>query len=494
MGAGHVRVTTEYGTATVWLDFPGEPANALDRARLAELDAALAAVAADPFVNIVVLRSARPSEFCSGLRPEALASLAHPADRAAFAAFGQAVTDRLARLPQTTIAFLDGPVLGAGLELALACDHRLVLSRVTTHLGFAGAAPCLGGTARLGRLVGRRTAANLLATGRTLSGREAVRAGLADHAFCERRGRIELRTFLDTLERRGPRARERVELAGLAAERRAFAAATPAFVTRPAIRPTVNPVPPVPDVIGLLSDDATAARLAAEVALRGGRVVVGGKRGEVTAGIAAALARGFVTPLEADQALARVTAGTDFARAGLVLTDGHVPQVGRRCVVGVLGRYSLPLIREAGKFPSSSPPFPLREGGPGGLGCHVYASGHANVTTPPPAPPPEGEGCSILVSSGLVAEARTGAGKLRGSSPPFPLGEGGPGGGGSEAPRRLVALSFNPTATLFPFPDTDPDAVATLTAWLGAFGHHPHVVALPRPAATRARRATAIPA
>src|SRR3954463_5015275 len=105
MGGGHVRVTTEYGTATVWLDFPGDPVNALDRARLAELDAALAAVAADPFTNIVVLRSARPAGFCAGLAPAADASLTPPADRAAFAAFGQRVADRLADLPQTTVAF-----------------------------------------------------------------------------------------------------------------------------------------------------------------------------------------------------------------------------------------------------------------------------------------------------------------------------------------------------------------------------------------------------
>ena len=333
MTGGHVRVSTAYGTATVWLDFPGEPVNALDRARLAELDAALAAVAADPFVNIVVLRSARAAGFCAGLRPEAHASLTHPADRAAFAAYGQRVAGRLANLPQTTVAFLDGPVLGAGLELALACDHRLVLSRITTHLGFTGPT-CLGGTTRLRRHVGRRAADELLTTGRTVSGREAVKLGLVDHAFCERRGKIELRTFLDALERRGWRPRRRVELTGLATERRTFSGATPAVVVPAASRPTLNPLPPLPAVIGLMSDDPEAVRLAAEAVLRGGRVVAP-DRAAVDAGIALALARGFVTPLEAEQARARVIAD-GFARAGLLLTDGAVPAVGRRCVVGVV--------------------------------------------------------------------------------------------------------------------------------------------------------------
>lgn len=396
---GHVRVTAEYGTATVWLDFPGGPVNALDRARLAELDAALAAVAANPFVNIVVLRSARAAGFCAGLRPDL--GLDHPADRAAFAAFAQRVADRLANLPQTTVAFLDGPVRGAGLELALACDHRLVLSRITTHLGFAGAT-CLGGAARARRLVGPRVADDLLTSGRTLSGREAVRVGLVDHAFCERRGKIELRTFLDALERRGPRPRERVELTGLAAERRAFAAEAPAVAVTPVLPPTRNPVPPFPDVIGLLTADAEAVQFAAEAALRGGRVVVGTDRAPVDAAIAAARARGFVTPLEAEQATARVTAAA-FDRAGLVLTDGAVPAVGRRCVVGVLG---------GGRRPSGD---------------------------------------------------------------------------------RVLGVRLAPAPALLPYPDTAPDAVATLAAWLAARGRTPHVVPAPRPVA-RTRRATTIPA
>jgi 3-hydroxymyristoyl/3-hydroxydecanoyl-(acyl carrier protein) dehydratase/malonyl CoA-acyl carrier protein transacylase len=50
------------------------------------------------------------------------------------------------------------------------------------------------------------------------------------------------------------------------------------------------------------------------------------------------------------------------------------------------------------------------------------------LSTPPPAPPPEGEGCSRSVSSGLASEARTGASEHPTSSPPFPPREGGPGG------------------------------------------------------------------
>jgi enoyl-CoA hydratase/carnithine racemase len=219
--SAHVRVAAEYGTATLWLGFPGRPVNALDSARLGELDAAVAAVAARPGVNVLVVRSAKPAGFCAGLRPAAVASLT-PATAAAFAAHGQAVLARLAALEATTVAFLDGPCLGAGLELALACDFRLALSRPGTHLGFPDAPalpPGFGGSVRLGR-----RGKLLLESGRTLSGREAKAIGLVDHAFCERRAKIELRTFLDDLERAPGRKRRHPEV-GFAAERRAFAQA-----------------------------------------------------------------------------------------------------------------------------------------------------------------------------------------------------------------------------------------------------------------------------
>src|SRR5437016_1170453 len=96
--SAHLCVTVEFGIATLWLGFPGEPVNALDAARLRELDAAIAVLERDPFVSIVLIRSAKPAGFSTGLNPEALASLTTEADRAAFAWLGQGVFARLAAL------------------------------------------------------------------------------------------------------------------------------------------------------------------------------------------------------------------------------------------------------------------------------------------------------------------------------------------------------------------------------------------------------------
>ncbi len=324
----HIRVTADHGTATLWLAFPGEPVNALDLTRLRELDAAIRAVAANRAVNVLVVRAANPAGFCAGLRPQALASLVHATDRAAFAWLGQQVLDRLARLDAVTLAFLNGPCLGAGLELALACDHRLCVARPTTHLGFPEKFACFGGSARLRQLGGRR-AEQLLDSGHTLSGREAKALRLVDVACCERRAKIELRTFLDRLETRPVKPRPPADMIGLAAERRAFAERVPGVREEVKLASARNPVPALPDVIGLLGDDPDAAKLLGEMVLRGGSAVVCGNRRSVFAGIDTALTRGFVTPLEAEQARARVRASDTldgFDRAGLVfVADGCDP-------------------------------------------------------------------------------------------------------------------------------------------------------------------------
>ncbi|MBX9624584.1 MAG: enoyl-CoA hydratase/isomerase family protein [Gemmataceae bacterium] len=438
----YVRVAAEYGTATLWLGLPGDPPNALDLARLRDIDAALAAVEQTPFLDILVVRSANPAGFCAGLRAEALASLPTPADRAAFAAAGQQVFRRLAGLTATTVAYIDGPCLGAGLELALACDHRLVLSRPTTHLGFPDGPPCFGGTARLRRLVGRRTADRLIASGETLSGREARRIGLADHAFCERRGKIELHTFLDRLECHGWRPKPvPVPTVEDAAERRAFAERPPTVAAAPALPPTLNPIPPFPAVVGLVGDDPALSRLAAEVALRGGQVVVCGSGDVVRAGIAASLARGFVTPLEADQANGRVTAGDDltgFDRAGFVLASGPIP-AGSGNVIRP--RRVVAVVQE------TPPPSPLPRGGRGDqrktdptpLACGGRGEQNRGRWSGPPLPP-RGRGVRGVGSS---------------VDPPPPAGEGARGWG----------------LRLFPLSPADPDTAATLAAWLRPFGY-----------------------
>lgn len=295
----HIDVTCEHGTATLWLRFPGRPVNALDIDRLRELDAALAAIKASPSIRVLVLRSGLPGGFCEGLHPDAIASLTTEAEAAAFAGFGQSVLDRLAALEIPTVAFIDGACLGAGLDLALACDYRLALASISAPLGFPEGISAFGGLSRL-----RSRAAGILRRGELLSAREAERLGFVHLAFCERRAKIELRSFLDRLERNPLKPRRRaVDREGFAAERREFAKHRPVPMARVDLD--------IPcDVVGFASDHPSLRSLAADLAVHGKRVVVRGL--DAATGIDELHRRGFLTPLEADQARKRLAAVTSL--------------------------------------------------------------------------------------------------------------------------------------------------------------------------------------
>jgi enoyl-CoA hydratase/3-hydroxyacyl-CoA dehydrogenase len=94
------------------------------------------------------------------------------------------VFERLAEFPRPTVASIDGACLGAGLELALACDIRLATDRSMfgqpeIRLGFI---PGAGGIQRLQRLVGAGRAKELVYRGHRINAETADRWGLINRA------------------------------------------------------------------------------------------------------------------------------------------------------------------------------------------------------------------------------------------------------------------------------------------------------------------------
>ena len=97
---------------------------------------------------------------------------------------GQRMLDQLEGLPCSTVAMIDGMALGGGLEIALACDYRVVAKEDRSTLGLPevqlGVHPGFGGTVRAVRLIGVNQAMPLMLTGRPLRPAKAAKIGLVD--------------------------------------------------------------------------------------------------------------------------------------------------------------------------------------------------------------------------------------------------------------------------------------------------------------------------
>lgn len=88
----------------------------------------------------------------------------------------------IAKFDKPIIAAVNGPALGQGLELMLACDIRIVSE--ISYFGLpqvkAGLIPSDGGTQRLARLVGKSKALEMILTGETIDAQAALRIGLVN--------------------------------------------------------------------------------------------------------------------------------------------------------------------------------------------------------------------------------------------------------------------------------------------------------------------------
>jgi methylglutaconyl-CoA hydratase len=170
----------DQGLVLMGLDRPASK-NALGRELLGELETALGELGRDPRVRVVVLHSLVPGVFCAGADLKERATMSAE-EAEAFVHRLRAAFTALERLPMPTVAVLEDPALGGGLELALACDLRVAGESAVLGLPETGLAiiPGAGGTQRLPRLVGRSKAKELIFTGRKVGAAEARSLGLVD--------------------------------------------------------------------------------------------------------------------------------------------------------------------------------------------------------------------------------------------------------------------------------------------------------------------------
>jgi enoyl-CoA hydratase/carnithine racemase len=200
------------GTVTLGIDgFVAEiglangPLNLVTRDLLRALDAALTTVAANPAVRCLIVHGGEARAFCAGSDIKEFASLREDASERKIL-FEDMVLRKLAGMPMPTIAAIDGPALGGGLELALACDLRVCRRGVALGLpesrlgGLAG-----NGSVRLTRLVGPGRAKQMLFTGEPVATEEALAWGLVN-AVVEENSLQAARHLAATIAQRGPQS------------------------------------------------------------------------------------------------------------------------------------------------------------------------------------------------------------------------------------------------------------------------------------------------
>jgi 3-hydroxyacyl-CoA dehydrogenase/enoyl-CoA hydratase/carnithine racemase len=173
-----VRVEKDGAVAVVRV-FRPEVKNALCARTLGEIEAAIGALAADASVKGIVLTSTDGA--FAGADINELAALKDPEACAAICRRGHAILAAISACPKPVVAALDGPVLGGGAELSMACHARVVGPKL--HLGQPevdlGIIPGYGGTQRLPRLIGLEAALPVLRSGKSLGAADAVKLGWA---------------------------------------------------------------------------------------------------------------------------------------------------------------------------------------------------------------------------------------------------------------------------------------------------------------------------
>jgi 3-hydroxyacyl-CoA dehydrogenase/enoyl-CoA hydratase/3-hydroxybutyryl-CoA epimerase len=175
--------TDDDGIVWLCIDKDDASANVLSAAVLEELVAVIEPYAMNPPRGLVI-HSGKNNGFIMGADIKEFTHIDSVEQAYELIRLGQQVMDRVEALGCPTVAAINGFTLGGGLELAMACDYRLVLQSKKPILGLPevqlGIHPGFGGTVRAVQLMGVRAAMQLMLTGKPITASKAIRQRLID--------------------------------------------------------------------------------------------------------------------------------------------------------------------------------------------------------------------------------------------------------------------------------------------------------------------------
>ncbi len=173
----------ESGVGVLLLDCPGK-LNSLGTATMNELQQALQAIAADDAIKAVVMMSGKPDTFVIGADLYEIRRASTCEELLKMSRDGQMTLEMVAQSKKPMVIAINGMCLGGGLELAMAAHYRIASDAPITQLGLPetrlGIIPGLGGTQRLARIAGLKSALSMILSADPISVEEARNIGLVD--------------------------------------------------------------------------------------------------------------------------------------------------------------------------------------------------------------------------------------------------------------------------------------------------------------------------
>ena len=178
-----VQYEVRDGVAYLTLNDP--PANTYTHEMMRQLDEGILAARFDPDVHVIVLTGLGEKFFCAGANINMLQE-SDPTFKYYFCLHANETLNRLEHTPKLVIAALNGHTVGGGLEIAMAADLRIAkkdAGKVGLPEVNLGVLPGTGGTQRLGRMVGKSKAIELMVTGGLISFEEAQEMSVVNQIF-----------------------------------------------------------------------------------------------------------------------------------------------------------------------------------------------------------------------------------------------------------------------------------------------------------------------
>lgn len=202
----HFRLdTTLDDRNTIWIDVADRSVNVLFEPVFDELVLILEHLAKLGSSRPLLFRSAKPKGFVVGADLRRILAIESDADIQAFLLQGQMALERIEDYAGTTIALIQGPCLGGGLEFAMACKYRLACNTPETQLGMPesklGLMPGWGGTQRLIEIVGVESGLPMLMDGESISCKLALEIHLVDSLVDVNHLETEISDFISQLTR-----------------------------------------------------------------------------------------------------------------------------------------------------------------------------------------------------------------------------------------------------------------------------------------------------